>query len=207
MRHTLTTATVATAALLTALPLQAQVARFAGTIQIGCQTTLGTTATFEARLLIHPGGGGAVFFEQADGRGHKALAIDAPGISGVGFTLPTNQTSFFAAVPVTTGVFHHVAFVRDGAEERLYLDGQQVGARSASGDIDDNDSTLAAVGARFFQNTNFMAAAFRGDIDTLRISGVVRDSGASFSAPTGDGWALLLAGAGVLALRGRATRR
>lgn len=265
MRHALSTTAVATAALLASLPLQAQVARFdttTDTIQVAGQTTLGTTATFEARLLLQPGGGGAVFFEQADGREHKELAIDASGISGVGFTLPTNQTSFFAAVPVTTGVFHHIAFVRDGAEERLYLDGQQVGARSALGDIDDNDSTLAAVGARFFQNTNFMAAAFRGDIDTLRISGVVRYSGASFSAPAGDlasdadtqllynfsaadlsgnqltdlsgngrngtlgagfagatapvitsavpepaSWALLLAGAGMLALRRRATPR
>jgi len=261
MRHPLA---AAAAALSITLPLQAQVARFdaaTDTIQIAGQTTLATTATFEARVLLQPGGGGSVFFEQADGREHKELAISASGISGVDFTLPTNQTSFFAAVPVTAGAFHHIAFVRDGAEERLYLDGQQVGARSAVGDIDDNDSTLAAVGARLFQNTNFMAAAFRGDIDTLRISGVARYSGASFAAPAGDlasdadtqllynfnaadlsgsqladlsgngrhgtlgvgfagatapeitsavpepaSWALLLAGAGVLVLRRRATR-
>lgn len=265
MRHSLTTATVAMAALLTTLPLQAQVARFdaaTDTIQIAGQTTLASAATFEARVLVQPGGGGSVFFEQADGREHKQLGIDPSGISGMGFTLPTNQTSFFAAVPVTTGVFHHIAFVRDGGEERLYLDGQQVGARSAVGDIDDNDSTVAAVGAQLFQNTSFMAAAFRGDIDTLRISGVVRYSGASFSAPAGDlasdadtqllynfnaadlsgnqladlsgngrhgtlgagfagatapvitsavpepgNWALLLAGAGVLAMRRRVTPR
>jgi Concanavalin A-like lectin/glucanases superfamily/PEP-CTERM motif len=179
----------AVAALLVTLPLQAQVARFdAGTdtIQIAGQTTLGTTATFEARLRISAGGGGSVYFEQADGREHKQLALDPTGPSGMGFTLPTNQTSFFVAVPVTTDVFHHIAFVRDGGEERLYLDGQRVGVRTAAGDIDDDGSTTPAVGAQFFQNTSFLATAFRGEIDTLRISSVARYSGASFSAPGGD---------------------
>jgi hypothetical protein len=261
MRHPLA---AAAAALSIALPLQAQVARFdatTDTIQIAGQTTLATAATFEARVLLQPGGGGSVFFEQADGREHKQLAVDATGISGMGFTLPSNQSSFFAAVPVTAGAFHHIAFVRDGSTERLYLDGQRVGERPATGDIDDAGDTFAAVGARLFQNTSFMAAAFIGDIDTLRISGVARYSGASFTAPAGDltsdadtqllynfnaadlvagqladlsgngrhgtlgvgfasatapqitsavpepaSWALLLAGAGVLVLRRRATR-
>lgn len=188
MRHRLSAATFA-ATLLVTLPLQAQVARFdapTDTILIAGQASLGVTATFEALLLIQPGGGGSVYFEQADGREHKQLSVDASGISGMGFTLPTNQTSFFVAVPVTTGTFHHVAFVRDGNEERLYLDGQRVGTRSAVGDIDDAADTTPAVGAQFFQNTSFMSASFLGDIDTLRISSVARYSGDSFSAPVGD---------------------
>jgi len=179
------------AALLAAAPSQAQVAYFdaaTDTIQIAGQTTLGSAATFEARvlLLLPAGGGGTVYFEQANGREHKQLALSEAGVGAIGFTLPTNQTSISADVAVSTGVFHHIAFVRDGGEERLYLDGLRVAQRAALGDIDDDSSTTPAVGAQIFQDTSFLAQSFIGLLDTLRISNVARYSGASFSAPTGD---------------------
>jgi hypothetical protein len=180
--------TFAASALLAA-PLHAQVARFdatTDTIAIAGQTVLGTTATFEARVLIEPGGGGSVFFEQANALEHKQLALSETGVIGMGFTLPTNQTPLTADVVVSAGVFHHIAFVRDGGEERLYFDGLMVAHRSAVGDIDDNSSTTPAVGAQFFQDTPFLAKSFIGLIDTLRISNVARYSGAGFSAPAGD---------------------
>ncbi len=173
----------------TALPTHAQVARFdaiTDTISIAGQTVLGTTATFEARLLIQPGGGGSIYFEQADGLEDKRLVLNDTGPAAIDFTLPSNQTAFFAPVAVTTGVFHHVAFVRDGSEERLYFDGGLLATRSVSGDIDDSAATTPAVGAQFFQNTSSLSSSFIGDIDTLRISNVARYSGASFVAPTGD---------------------
>lgn len=187
------------ATLLAAAPLRAQVARFdavTDTIQIAGQTVLGTTATYEARVRLDSGGGGSVFFEQADGLEHKQLAIAENSVSGMGFTLPSNQSSFSAAAVVAAGVFHHLAFVRDGSEERLYLDGQLLSQRAAVGDIDDSDHTTPAVGAQFFEQTSFLAGSFRGEIDTLRISSVARYSGAGFSAPTGD----LTSDAGTLLL-------
>jgi hypothetical protein len=165
------------------------VARFdavTDTIGIVGQTVLGTSATFEARLLLQPGGGGNIYMEQASGLEDKRLVLNDTGPAGIGFTLPTNQTALFAPVSVTPGVFHHVAFVRDGGQERLYLDGSLVGSRSVSGDIDDSSSTAPAVGAQFFDQTSFLSNAFIGDIDTLRISNVARYSGASFVAPSGD---------------------
>jgi len=177
------------AALLAAAPSHAQVAYFdaaTDTIQIAGQTQLGTAATFEARVLLLPGGGGTVYFEQADGREHKQLALSETSVGGIGFTLPTNQTSLNADVAVSTGVFHHIAFVRDGGEERIYLDGLRVARRTVQGDIDDDSSTAPAVGAQMFQNTSFMTQSFIGLLDTLRISNVARYNGASFTAPTGD---------------------
>ena len=172
-----------------AAPLQAQVARFdatTDTIAMAGQTVLGTSATFEARLLIEAAGGGSVYFEQANGREHKQLALSETGVSGMGFTLPTNQTSLSGDVAVSTGVFHHIAFVRDGGQERVYLDGLLVAQRAAVGDIDDDGTSTPAVGAQIFQDTSFMAQSFIGQIDSLRISNVARYTGASFSAPQGD---------------------
>jgi hypothetical protein len=177
------------ASLLAAASVHAQVARFdaiTDTISIAGQTVLGTAATFEARVLLQPGGGGSVYFEQANGREHKQLALSETSVSAVGFTLPSNQTSISADVLVSSGVFHHIAFVRDGGDERLYLDGLLVKQRAVVGDIDDDSSTAPAVGAQFFDTTTFMSNAFIGDIDTLRISNVARYSGASFVAPAGD---------------------
>jgi DNA-binding SARP family transcriptional activator len=170
-------------------PLHAQVARFdatTDTIAIAGQTVLGTAATFEARVSIDVGGSGSVYFEQANGREHKQLALSETSVSGMGFTLPSNQTSLSAGVAVSTGVFHHIAFVRDGGEERIYFDGLLLTQRSAVGDIDDDGSSTPAVGAQLFQDTSFLARSFIGQIDTLRISNVARYSGASFSAPLGD---------------------
>jgi hypothetical protein len=167
----------------------AQFARFdtvTDTIGVAGQTVLGTAATFEARVLLEPGGSGSIYMEQVSGLEDKRLALDETGPGAIGFTLGSNQNSFFAPVTVSTGVFHHVAFVRDGGQERLYLDGNLVGSRSVSGDIDDSALTAPAVGARFFDATSFLASSFIGLIDTLRISNVARYSGTGFSAPEGD---------------------
>ena len=179
----------AAALLLGSSPLRAQVARFdatTDTIHVAGQTVLGTTATFEARLLLQPGGGGQIYMEQVSGLEDKRLVLNDTGPAGIGFTGGTNITAFFSPVAVAAGVFHHVAFVRDGSQERLYLDGGLVGSRAVSGDIDDSSQTSPAVGAQFFDQTSFLGASFIGDIDTLRISNVARYSGASYVAPTGD---------------------
>jgi hypothetical protein len=189
MPHFRLLAAAAAAGLIAAAPLHAQVARFdatTDTIAVAGQTVLGTTATFEARVLLQPGGSGSVYMEQANGTEHKQLSMNETGPAAIGFTLPTNQTSFFVPVAVSAGVFHHVAFVRDGGEERLYLDGNLLGSRAVSGDIDDSSATAPAVGAQFFDTTSFLSASFIGLIDTLRISNVARYSGSSFAAPGGD---------------------
>jgi len=85
--------------------------------------------------------------------------------------------------PVSLGVWHHIAFVYDGSEERLYLDGQEMNARSRSGDVGDG-SGQASLGAIFRDNA--IRGSFLGYLDTLRISNIPRYSGASFTPPTGD---------------------
>lgn len=177
------------ALLLASSPLRAQVARFdatTDTIHVAGQTILGTAATFEARLLLQPGGAGQIFMEQADGAEDKRLVLNDTGPAGIGFTLGANMTSFSSSATVVAGLFHHIAFVRDGGQERLYFDGSLLGSRSVSGDIDDSSQTSPAVGAQFFEHTSFLGASFIGDIDTLRISNVARYSGASYVAPSGD---------------------
>jgi hypothetical protein len=50
--------------------------------------------------------------------------------------------------PVSTGVFHHLALSADGAQLRLYLDGQEVGVGDYLADINPPDIPFISMGAK-----------------------------------------------------------
>src|SRR5262249_50080499 len=173
------TATIAVASI-----SQAGVAFFddvTDTIEVSGQTVFGTAATYEAILLwpsAHGGGGSTIFNEWQNFFEDKYLAV-VPGPSGglYGDNHPVNGGSVISvATPVSLDQWHHVAFVYDGAEERLYLDGSLVQSRPASGDISDADG-LGYVGGIFRDGA--ARASFIGLIDVLRLSDVARYTGSS----------------------------
>jgi hypothetical protein len=98
------------------------------------------------------------------------------------------EVDFYVPTTVTPDVFHHVAFVRDGGEERFYLDGILKASRSYPGIIGNspNGSHPPAIGASEFDTTNVPANSFLGLLDSVRISNVARYSGPSFSPTIGD---------------------
>ena len=158
------------------------------TIQVSGQTVFGTAATYEAILLwpsAHGGGGSTIFNEWQDFVEDKYLAV-VPGPSGAlyGYNHPVNPGSVITgATPVPFDQWHHVAWVYDGSEERLYLDGALVQSRPASGDIQDGDG-LGYVGSIF--RDGIARGGFIGLIDVLRLSDVARYTGQSFIPPSPD---------------------
>jgi hypothetical protein len=100
-----------------------------------------------------------------------------------------------ASGTLVDSVWHHIAYVYDGHEERIYIDGQKRASRTLPAAIWIGGYLLGqtAVGGI---SDNGLRAGFQGYIDTLRISNVARYSGDSFTAPSSklstDGNTLLL---------------
>lgn len=166
----------------------AQQARFDGcfdTIEMSGSTTLGTAATYEA--VLRPDGSCAdgswvVFCDHKPFFADKLLAVS-----------PTNVFVFnycLSRVPISTSIamsdaWHHVAWVYDGAEERIYVDGQLVVEHAASGDICDT-ADKASIGAASREGANPPYSGFQGAMESVRISSVARYVGSSFVPPMGD---------------------
>ncbi len=153
------------------------------TIAIKGTVSLNNAATYEAIVLPTSQGVSHVFNEWDGAHDDKLLACGLTGIYGYGF--PINQPNALSAVVnVAPSTFHHIAYVYDGAQERLYLDGVLQTFRAASGSIGNSSSAVSAVGAIF--RDGYIHGGCQGYIDTLRISNIVRYSGNSFTPPTGD---------------------
>jgi len=154
------------------------------TIKVAGNTVLTTAATIEARLFFSDtyAASGTVFNEWANGAEDKLLRItlgDPASIVG----------SFYGAGGVTATVtialnrWHHIAYVYDGSEHRLYLDGVQVASRVISGTIR-NSSGLPFIGAIF--RDGHVGSSFVGYIDFLRVSNIARYSGSTVAVPSPD---------------------
>lgn len=181
------------ASLAATLPAKAEYAVFdsaTDSIALANGTTIGTTMTIEAVFAPTSASFGSLYFEQRDAQEHKQLTASGTGVTGIGFAAGAITTGNIVSTPVAPHVFHHLAFVRDGAAERLYLDGALVGSRTVTNaDISDaaNDATaLAAIGAgRYFPQVLF-DPSFVGVLDSIRVSSTARYSGATITAPTSD---------------------
>ena len=167
------------------------------TVMFEGDTELGTAATLEAVVSLTADVTGHVFFEQVSGKDHKQLMVGSRNVSGFAFSPQVNVSGFeHTDTEVTLNTFHHVAFVRDGREERLYLDGRLLERRSAEGDIGDAVQTAAvpfspapfpgAIGASQFHGTTTRTNAMIGFVDSVRVSDVARYSGDRFDPPAGD---------------------
>ncbi|MDQ4127661.1 MAG: Ig-like domain-containing protein, partial [Actinomycetota bacterium] len=156
------------------------------TIQVSGQTVIDTTSTYEAVISFpSDGSGGNVFNEWTNFQEDKTLYVSPSPTNITGFNFGSSAGELRAdGFELSTDTWHHVAYVDDSVQERLYLDGTLV-ASQANGNGDVGDSTgLAHVGAIFRDGA--VRSGFVGYIDSLRISDVARYSGESFTAPTGD---------------------
>lgn len=180
-------ATLAALLALLADPATAQTAFFndpTDTIEVDGQTVIGNAATYE--VVIHfPAGSAAsgwvynewTFFQE------DKLLIAGPNVVQA-YNFPVNLGSaLIGPTSMTLDTWHHVAFVYDGAEERIYVDGMLIASRSASGDVGDGDG-LAHIGAIDRDGTFF--DGFIGYLDSIRLSDVARYAGTTFVYPLGD---------------------
>ncbi len=178
-------ATLVAAAL--ASPVSAQYLRFTrptDTVLVDGQLVLGTAVTYEARVMLTDPLSpveGIIFNEWAGGLEDKSFHFSPHWIFGSAIGLSVNALSQTRAIELNR--WHHVSWVYDGAEIRLYLDGAMIAASPSSGSIANAEGQLV-LGARFRDKR--IMPAFIGLMDTVRISSVARYSGPSFTPPEGD---------------------
>lgn len=155
------------------------------TIRLPGQQAVGTEATFEARVLLFDQPvGGYIWNEHQGFAEDKQLYASISYIQAYAYPIGF-PNALGTSVPVSPNQWHHIAYVKDVSEERLYLDGQLILSRATSGDIgDDNGAGRAAVGANW-RTDGPIIDSFLGMIDTLRISDIARYD-ADFTPPQGD---------------------
>lgn len=101
------------------------------------------------------------------------------------YSYPTNYGGdAFTAGNLTPGVWYNLAYVFNGSEENIYVNGGLVGSQSASGNIGIGASAITSIGAMF--RDGGIDPSFLGDIQSLRISDVARYSGSSYTPTFSD---------------------
>jgi hypothetical protein len=153
------------------------------TISVAGNSIIDSAATIEARVNIVAADDGSIFNEWTSGLEDKSLGISFGRIVGFLYYVG-GYGRLESTATISLNTWHHIAYVYDGSEERLYLDGIKVGSRPASGNAGDYPSDVAAVGAIF--RDNHIAPSFQGLLDTVRFSTIARYTDDSFTAPTGD---------------------
>jgi hypothetical protein len=156
------------------------------TISVAGNTTLGSAATYEAQILFTSSFGsfGTVFNEWVNGQEDKHLLAGPTQLVGFNYPRPAPATPFVSPVSLSLDVWHNIAFVYSGSQERFYVDGSLLASRNVSGNIFNDDSGHPFIGAEF--RDALLSASFIGYLSSLRISDVARYSGSSYSATTGD---------------------
>jgi hypothetical protein len=150
----------------------------------------GVDSTYEMRIRISPDAGsslGHVISEQRDAYESKTVFLsDSDFVKDTvrGYNCGNENNHTFALGVLSD--WRHLAWVRQGAEARLYMDGELVAAWSgqASCTSDYSDSTMS-IG--MFRNGSPccwgpLLPSFIGDLDWIRISSGARYSGA-FTPP------------------------
>jgi Concanavalin A-like lectin/glucanases superfamily len=151
------------------------------TISLNGNTTLGIAATYEARVQLR-GTGGSIFSEWRIKEEDKRLDLSGQALTAYSYDI-NRPNPLSVPVTLTPYQWYHVAYVFAGNQERLYLDGNLIALRGASGNIRDASFSLASLGG--FVRENF-TAGFIGLIDSFRVSSNARYAGTSFTPPQGD---------------------
>ncbi len=148
-------------------------------IFVSGQTVIGTAATYEARIKFTDAycNEGRVYIEGKQGAEDKHLVVGPTYIEGHSYRVSPPGISVNTIL--TLDNWHHVAYVYDGSQERIYVDGVRVAFRSVpTVDVSDVDGGTSIGSAP--------PRAFVGYLDYVRISDTARYSGVIFTPPTGD---------------------
>ncbi|QNJ25995.1 concanavalin A-like lectin/glucanases superfamily protein [Synechococcus sp. SYN20] len=137
-------------------------------------TQLLDTRTLFRRVSLLPGTGGYIL--QLDQTGALRFAVSAPS-GEIGFTIST--VSNF----ISTNNWHHVALVKEGASNRMYVDGDLVGEALSTTPWTGDD--MFVMGRNDLDDNNVLTHHFfRGVMSDLRVTkGRSKYSGNSYSQP------------------------
>jgi hypothetical protein len=166
-------------------------ARPSDCISIDGYTLVTNQITIEAEILI-PSSLAApsyqyprIFEEQLCNGKDKQLSASPATIEGGTWVSDNPNLQVDPAVAVSRDTWHHVAFVHDSDEDRIYLDGIEEGVLDFIGDpgIANATSGVMAIGAVQYTCGGTPDASFIGAIQWLRVSCVARYSGAVVDPP------------------------
>ena len=184
---------LAIAVQVTACAQYAWFGRHTDSIRVPGQTVLDRTATYEARILMprDHAHGGFVYDEYTDGKEDKRLSAGPFQIAGGSYPQSVNAAPkgiVFAQTRLEPDVWHHLAFVSDYDEERLYLDGTLIAAMPRSQAIGNaaGEARVGAIQRSGGGQTDGVEGGFIGYVDYVRVSRVPRYNGPRFAIPVGD---------------------
>jgi hypothetical protein len=145
---------------------------------------VGSAITIEA--VVRPNSGGQIYNTWMDFVEDKQLGLSSP--LGVYAYQPLNLaggTVVSSSTTMSAGNWHHVAYVYDGSQERVYIDGVLGGSRADTGNVTGSlTPTQNAIGATLRNSLAY--ESFIGSIDSFRISSTARYAGSSFVPTIGD---------------------
>lgn len=147
------------------------------TISIAGQTFIDTSMTIEAQIFFtnEYNGEGVLFREWTNGLEDKQLQVGPNKLAGYSHPVSPVPSGISATPNISVGESHHIAYVYDGVEERLYLDGVLQNSRFASGSLGNASGNAPTIGGSFV-----------GYMDAFRMSDIARYSASTFLAPEGD---------------------
>jgi hypothetical protein len=159
------------------------------TIQLAGNIAFTNQATYEAVVRLsqisyqtgtYPEGG--IWDSWQDGAQDTRLTIHDGG-SLLGYAFNVNFPATLTGGSLQTAHWYDLAYVYDGAQERLYIDGLLAVSRPGSGNISLGGFNVMSLGA--LARDHGIDSSFRGDLQSLRISDVARYSGSSYVPTTG----------------------
>jgi hypothetical protein len=147
------------------------------TISISGQTFIDTSMTIEAQIFFTSeyNGEGTIFREWTNGLEDKQLSVGPNTLGGYSYPASPGASEITATPNISIGGSHHIAYVYDGVEERLYLDGVLQNSRFASGSLGNASGYAPTIGGSFV-----------GYMDAFRMSDIARYNTSTFLAPEGD---------------------
>ena len=154
------------------LPVYLHFSRPTDTLMLPGRVVLDAACTIEARVMLttHTAKDGSVFCQWESGREDLYLGVSLDGITACCHPVANVD----ARCRVSLNEWHHVAFVCDGVQGRLYLDGKMVGAAAAKGKIG-RGASVPTIGA-IWRPPEEPRGSFIGNLHWLRISNVARYS-------------------------------
>ena len=161
------------------------------TILVNGHTSVTNQITIEAEILIpssfpvptysYP----RIFEEQLSGSGDKQLWASPTSVGGSTWLANNQSAGIGVPNPGANDVWHHLAFIQDFNEDRVYLDGVEIGTNDFSGapSIANSPDSVMSIGAFLYTDGGALAQSFIGAIQWVRVSCVARYSGASVTPP------------------------
>ena len=162
-----------------------QFTRNTDTIAVTGNTVLSDRATYEATVTFTSTSypiRGFIYNAWVSGSQDEQFAIlNGGALSAYGY--PLGGGALNGGV-LAAGVQYDLAYVYDGSQERLYINGNLAASRAMTGTIASGTGNTSAVGAIFRDGA--INVSFLGSIQSLRISNSARYSGNSYSPNFGD---------------------